>query len=179
MLKFAYDIGYRDGPFYTNFCPHPFSVTRWRNYFPIFGHLLQWKYAQWPNKIPKVCSNIGQMLYKPGKFNKHLKHLAKVAKFYQVWSHCGPFKKAINFYFDKPMNVVVVISWKQQKLSRGLFLAPNCFVKFCNKVTVTSFEATRLKQQFSRGQLIRQRAANWFDKRTTPGGEMVLVEFRI
>ena len=35
--------------------------------FPIFGHLLQWNYAQWPYKIPKVGSKIGQILNKPSK----------------------------------------------------------------------------------------------------------------
>ena len=29
------------------------SVTRWRNYFSVFGQLLWWKYAQWPHKFPK------------------------------------------------------------------------------------------------------------------------------
>ena len=40
-------------------------MTRWKIIFPIFGHLLQWKYAQWPHKIPKVGSKIGQILNKP------------------------------------------------------------------------------------------------------------------
>ena len=43
------------------------SVTRCRNNFLLFGHLLRWKYVQWPHKIPKVGSKIGQMLNKPSK----------------------------------------------------------------------------------------------------------------
>ena len=35
--------------------------------FTIFGRFLQWKYAQWPHKIPKVGSKIVQILNKPSK----------------------------------------------------------------------------------------------------------------
>ena len=44
------------------------SVTRWRKIiFPIFGHLLQRKYAKRPLKISKEGSKIGQILNKPSK----------------------------------------------------------------------------------------------------------------
>ena len=58
--------------------------------FPLFGHLVQWKYAQWPHKIPKVGLKIVQTLNNPSKNTKYFKQLARVSKFLQVWSHCLP-----------------------------------------------------------------------------------------
>ena len=58
-----------------------------KNIFPIFGHLLQWKYATWTDKIPKVGSKIGRIQINPRKITKYFKHLAKAAKFRLVWSH--------------------------------------------------------------------------------------------
>ena len=42
------------------------AMIIWLNhFFSIFGHLLQWKFAQWPTKFAKVSSKGLQMQNKP------------------------------------------------------------------------------------------------------------------
>ena len=43
------------------------SVTRWLDYFPTFGHLHQWKLAQWNIKIANVDPKFSQMGNQPSK----------------------------------------------------------------------------------------------------------------
>ena len=64
---------------------HVTSVTRiW-----LFGHLQQWKIAQWHKTFAKVGSKFCQILNKPSTF---CQSFAQVAKFRQILSHCSwPF----------------------------------------------------------------------------------------
>ena len=64
------------------------SVTRWQDYFSIFVHLQQWKWAQWHSKFTKAVSKFSQMLKRPSKYCQRLQILQKIAKFGQIWSHC-------------------------------------------------------------------------------------------
>ena len=99
--------------------------------FPIFGHLLKRKYAQWPQRIPKVGSKIGQILKNLQKITKYFKNLAKVAKFHQVWSHwfllmqkiyssnlaISPFLRTIIYYW-----LYAKLEIKSRKLSRDFII---------------------------------------------------------
>ena len=57
------------------------SVTRWLDYFSIFGHLQNWKLAQKCHKFPKVGSTFYQIRNKPSKICQ------KLIKICQIWSH--------------------------------------------------------------------------------------------
>ena len=43
------------------------SVTRWLDYSSTFGHLYQWKLAQWHTKFAKVGPRFSQIVNKPSK----------------------------------------------------------------------------------------------------------------
>ena len=48
------------------------SVTRWLDYFPTFGHLQQWTFAQLCNKFAKVGSTFCRIRNKPLKICQRL-----------------------------------------------------------------------------------------------------------
>ena len=55
------------------------SVTRWLDYFSIFGHLQQWQFAQKQKIITKAGSKFCKMIIKPSKSCRRLTFLAKVS----------------------------------------------------------------------------------------------------
>ena len=60
------------------------SVNRWLDYISTFGHLHQWKLAQWHTKFAKVGPRYSPIVNKPSKMTEDF---AKMAKFRKIWSH--------------------------------------------------------------------------------------------
>ena len=67
-------------PFYTYTCRYPIKRgTKWLAYFSTFGHLHQWKLAQWNIKFAKIGPRFSQVVNKPSKIAQDFKDFAKMA----------------------------------------------------------------------------------------------------
>ena len=81
--------------------PHINSVTRWLDYFSIFGHLQKWKLAQLCHKFAKVGSAFYQMGNEQSKILPDLKSFAQLAKFCQIWSHRLNMARSMSVFAPK------------------------------------------------------------------------------
>ena len=55
-------------------------VTRWLDYFWLFGHLQQWKLAQWRHWFNKICLAFCQIRNKPSKICQILENCCQSGK---------------------------------------------------------------------------------------------------
>ena len=94
------------------FGPIPYSVTRWLDYFSTFGHLHQWKLAQWLTKMAKVGPKFYQIVNKPTKLPKAWIFLIKGWNFAKS-GHTDP----VLFSVDSPSGLVLRVTRKNCQMS--------------------------------------------------------------
>ena len=64
---------------------HNRSLPVWPDGFSTFGHLNQWKFAQWHTKFAKIGPKFSQIVNKSSKIALDFEDFTKMAKFRHIW----------------------------------------------------------------------------------------------
>ena len=96
--------------------------------FPIFGHLLQWKFAQWYKKSQSMFRIWANTKYTIEKLPNTLLKFAKVAKFCRVWLNYIYLTRRIWKY------LVILLFFESSKLHWS-FCWPNCMSWLLTKIS--------------------------------------------